>query len=175
MSERLWTFFKRNGGRISRFILTERLITVGEKLIEVLMIALIIKYGVIEEMMIVTPLYFFFCVGIVKIYDIFLTKGIDLMGIDYLCNLKNAELDTRNIYKKFARWILRRRATIFWVGSIFRLDPDGVTLLLRDDKSKTIENALKITLPSVILSMVFWTIVFKMGIMGFKYFKCFVE
>jgi len=175
MTEHPWIFFKRNGGKISRFILTERLIGVGEKLIEVLMIALIIKYGVIVELLIATPIYFFFCVGVVKIYDHFLSKGMDLLGIEYLCGLRNTAVDRKSILKRFARWIMQRRTTIFWLGSIFRLDPDGVTLLLRDDKSKTTENALKITLPSVVLSMMFWTGVFKLGIMGFKYFKWFVE
>jgi hypothetical protein len=175
MIEHPWLFFKRNGGRISRFILTERLIGVGEKLIEVLMIALIIKYGVIEELLIATPIYFFFCVGVVKIYDHFLSKGMDLLGIEYLRGLRNTAVERKSILKRFARWIMKRRTTIFWLGSIFRLDPDVVTLLLREDKRNTFENSIKITLPSVVLSMVFWTMVFKLGIMGFKYFTWFVQ
>lgn len=168
-------FWKGSGGKITRFVFTERFVAVVARAIDALMIYLIVKYGVAVEIAIVVPLYFIMCVAVVRVYDFFLTKGYDLLEIEAIRSLGNKKLARRQVFKRFTRWIARRKVTIFWLGSIFLLDPDAVTLFLRKRGASATETALKITLPSVVWAIVFWSVIYKLGIMGVKYFTWAVQ
>jgi hypothetical protein len=63
--------------KMSRFLLIGRVVGIGEKLLDILVISLIIKVGIIAEFLIVVPLYSCYCMGIVVAYDYFLEKGYD--------------------------------------------------------------------------------------------------
>jgi hypothetical protein len=157
--------------KMSRFLLIGRVMGIGEKLLDILVIFLIIKVGIIGEFLIVVPLYSCYCMGIVVAYDYFLEKGYDFVGLEYLRNLQKGKIEKKRFFKRFLRSVMRRRYSIFWIGSVAQMNPDGVTLLLRKDRSSTLSNFLGITLPSTLLSIAFWTTVFKLGIMGVAYFK----
>jgi len=161
--------------KLSRFLLIGRVIGIGEKLLDVLVIFLIIKIGIIAEYLIVVPLYSCYCMGIVMAYDYFLEKGYDFVGLEYLRNMQRGTLEKKKFFKRFLRTVMRRRYSIFWIGSVAQINPDGVTLLLRKDRTSTLRNFLGITVPSTALSLAFWSVVFKMGIMGVAYFKAFTQ
>lgn len=172
-------FWKRNGNtttKVAGFVIAERAITVvGRVVVDAPMIYLFKEgYGILDVITMITPVHFVFTLAVVALYDFFLKKGRDLLGIEYLRGLETAKLTKKQLWKKFGRWIIRRRLTIFWIGTIVYLDSDVVTLLLRK-KEDTIKNILKITLPSVIWSMIFWSVIYKLGVMGVKYFVWFVE
>lgn len=160
--------------KASRFLLIGRVVGIGEKILDILVISLIIKVGIIAEFLIVVPIYSCYCMGIVVAYDYFLEKGYDFVGLEYLRNMQRGKFEKKRFFKRFLRSVMRRRYSIFWIGSVAQFNPDGVTLLLRKDRTSTLRNFLKITLPSTVLSITFWTIVFKLGIMGVAYFKLFV-
>lgn len=162
-------------GKMSRFLLLGRVAGIGEKLLDILVIFLIIKVGVIAEFLIVVPLYSCYCMGIVVAYDHFLKKGYDFAGLEYLRNIQRGNVEKKRFFKRFLRAVMRRRYSIFWIGSVVQINPDGVTLLLRKDRTSTFSNFINITLPSTALSIAFWTIVFKSGIMGAAYFKIFIQ
>ncbi len=161
--------------KLSRFLLIGRVMGIGEKLLDVLVIFLIIKLGIIAEYLIVVPLYSCYCMGIVMAYDYFLGKGYDFVGLEYLRNMQRGTLEKKKFFKRFLRTVMRRRYSIFWIGSVAQINPDGVTLLLRRDRTSTLRNFLGITVPSTALSLAFWSVVFKMGIMGVAYFKLFTR
>jgi hypothetical protein len=161
--------------KMSRFLLIGRVVGIGEKLLDILVISLIIKVGIIAEFLIVVPLYSCYCMGIVVAYDYFLEKGYDFVGLEYLRNMQQGKLEKKKFFRRFLRSVMRKRYSIFWIGSVAQINPDGVTLLLRKDRTSTLKNFLGITLPSTVLSIAFWTIVFKLGIMGVAYFKLFIQ
>jgi hypothetical protein len=161
--------------KLSRFLLIGRVMGIGEKLLDVLVISLIIKLGILAEYLIVVPLYSCYCMGIVMAYDYFLEKGYDFVGLEYLRNMQTGKLEKKKFFKRFLRAVMRRRYSIFWIGSVAQINPDGVTLLLRKDRTGTLKNFLAITLPSTALSIAFWTLVFKLGIMGVACFKLFTQ
>jgi hypothetical protein len=160
--------------RTSRFLLLGRVAGIGEKLLDILVISLIIKVGVVTEFLIVVPIYSCYCMGIVAAYDYFLEKGYDFAGLEYLRNMQHGRFEKNRIFKRFLQSAMRKRNSIFWIGSVAQFNPDGVTLLLRKDGTTTLKTFLKITLPSTVLSITFWTTVFKLGIMGVAYFRVFV-
>jgi hypothetical protein len=89
--------------------------------------------------------------------------------------MQQGKLEKKKFFKRFLRSVMRKRYSIFWIGSVAQINPDGVTLLLRKDRTSTLRNFLGITLPSTVLSIAFWTIVFKLGIMGVAYFRLFIQ
>lgn len=160
---------------MSRFLLIGRVAGIGEKLLDVLVISLIIKVGIVAEFFIVVPLYACYCMGMVVAYDYFLAKGYDFVGLEYLRNMERGKVERKQFVQRFLRSVMRRRYSIFCIGSVAQMNPDGVTLLLRKDRTSTLRNFLGITLPSTVLSIAFWTTVFKLGIMGVSYFTVFVQ
>lgn len=167
-------FWRVNGNwieKVSGAVLTERAITVvGRTVIDFPMIWLFEEgQGVITVFLLITPIYLLFAISVVALYDFCLRRGKDLLGIDYLRSLEDKNLKKSQLYDRAARWVMRRRITIFWIGTIFFLDSDIVTLLLRKDDETLGRTFVTITFPSVIWGMIFWSAVYKLAIMGFKY------
>lgn len=154
---------------LARFIFAERVITVLTRVFDVLDVALIVQYGPITAFVVVTPLYFAFCGIIVWLSHRSATRGIDLFGIDTLRVLVTADPAGLTRWKRFARWVLQRRTSIFWIGSVFYLDPDFVTLLLRRPGDTLWRTLAMIALPSVVLSQTVWVGVYWLGYQGFTW------
>lgn len=163
------TFFQKYIKKASKIVVTHQIIGLGEKVLDILMIYLLIKYPVYVAFVVVTLLYYAYTLFVVMAYDYFLAKGYDLLELE---NLKKHGADPES--SKLLQWILKRRTTIFMVGSCCQLDPDGVTILLRKDRNFW-KNAFMITLPSVIVCMVWWTTVLKLGLMGVGLFPWFLQ
>lgn len=162
--------FLTGGIRITRFFIIIRLLSFVSILVDVLMIYLIQKYGFWLEMILIQILFFVICVSTIAIHDIFLDKGYDLLFMDYFYKLQRKPTEKKNILERFTQWILERKIIIFWIGSIW-LEPDITTLLLRKEPKLTWEETLKITLPSNILCITFWSIIFYLSIQGYDYLK----
>ncbi len=130
----------------------ERILTVLTRGVDALMIYIIWEkpqLGAIGAFIIVTPVNLLFCSLVVLLNDVLKKYGTDMTGIDQI----------RQSAKEkggFKLWVIRRRATIFLIGSWLYLDPDYVTLFLRKDTSFW-KNTWRITLPSTILAMLVWT------------------
>lgn len=75
------------------------------------------------------------------------------------------------IIQRFISWFMRSRKTIFWIGSWFYLDPDYVTLLLRDRRKSFLSDLFRITLPSVCISMFVWTPIWWGAYRGYEWAK----
>lgn len=148
--------------RIGKVIITHQVIGLGEKAIDAAIIYLIIFHGVAAAVLIATPLYFMFVIFVIRAYDFFLDRGYDLLELE--------NLRANGSSKLFLRWILKRRVTIFLVGSFYQLDPDGVTILLRRNREAFWHNALAIALPATLLSMSIWITVFTLAIKGYEWF-----
>jgi hypothetical protein len=167
-------FWQINGGwieKVSGAVLTERAITVvGRAVVDVPMIWLFEKgQSVVTVFLLITPVYLAFALGVVALYDFCLRRGQDLLGIDYLRSLEKKDLKRNQTCERATRWVMRRRSTIFIFGTLFFLDSDIVTLLLRKENETFGRAAVRITLPSVIWGMIFWSAVYKLAVMGFKY------
>jgi len=160
-----YDFFKRYFRKSAKIVITHQIIGLGEKAFDALIILSIIRYGTFTSLIIIIPIYFIYSLFIVMAYDYFLDRGYDLLELENL-KANGSSVDGN----KVIGWILKRRTTIFLIGSCFQLDPDGVTILLRKSRDDFWGNALRITLPSVIISMTYWTIVFKLGLMGVRFF-----
>lgn len=108
------------------------------------------EYGLLKAFVYGTPVNLAFCSSIVFLSNKLEEYGVNLTGIEDF--KKGAEARGG-----FRGWILRRRSTIFWVGSWFYLDPDYVTLLLQKKGDRFSETTFEITMPSVLLAMTVWT------------------
>jgi hypothetical protein len=154
-------------GRTLKVVVMYEVIGLGEKALSVAMIYFLLNYGIVFTFLTITPSYFLYCIFVVAIYDFFLERGCDLLEIE--------NLRSNGASHKFLGWILRRRATIFFVGSCIQLDPDLVTLLLRKNRKTLWLNSLTITLPSTVISMTFWTVVYVSAIKGYEWAKWLIE
>lgn len=151
------------GGKATKYVITERVLTFLTRIVDALMIYFIWAdpvYGVIKAFLICTPINFVLCCIVVYLNDIFVKNGHDFTGIEEFREMAYETYHKRQYVKRFASWTLKRRRTIFLVGSCFYIDPDYVTLLLRDKEKGFWNNSLKITLPSVLLAMTVWTPVY---------------
>lgn len=141
-----------------KFMLAERVISVLTRCIDALIIGLIFAYPGIENLwwifLSTTLLNLIFCALVVLVVDFIRAKyGIDLTGIEELKRYVSASDST---FKKIVNYMLSSRRTIFWIGSWFYLDPDYVTLILRDVKKSVLRDIYEITVPSVLFAMIVW-------------------
>lgn len=128
------------------------------------------RYGWLKSMVFVTPLYIVVCAAIVFISDSFHARGIDITGIEEMrATAQRADLERRQFVKRFVRWFMARESLIFWIGSWFYLDPDYVTLMLRKKGDSFMKVMVKITIPSVIVSMLVWSTVYWAAYQPFKH------
>lgn len=154
---------------LARFIVAERVVTVLTRGFDVLDVTLIVRNGPITAFLVVTPLYFIFCGIVVWLSNRSTARGMDMFGIDTLRVLVTANPTELTRWKRFARWMLQRRTLIFWIGSIFYLDPDYVSLLLRKPGDGLWRSLMTITLPSVVLSQAVWVGIYWLGYQGFSW------
>jgi hypothetical protein len=159
--------------KVGMGVLTERVLTVLTRvLVDIPMVYLFLEgFNFIGVASVFIVWYFIFCLAVIYIYDYCADKGHDLLGINYIVGLKDQEIKRNEIFKRFARWIVKRRITIFLVGSLFELDPDIVTLLLR----KKGERGFKVLFYSVAYSIITWSVIYWLGVKGYGYFRYFVE
>lgn len=163
------------GFGLFRAVAVERILTVLTRFIDGLMIWFLAMdpnhgvNGVVQAFVVVTPVYFAVCLGIVYVSDVFHKKGVDMTGLEELRELEHAELKKGQWIKRLLRKVLMSKRLIFWVGSWFYLDPDYVTLLLREREAGYAATFLAITLPSVVLSMTVWLGVYWAAFQGYKW------
>jgi len=188
----VWKYFRasKSSKELIQFWIFYRSLAWLSWLIDLLIILMIIKYGFWIEMAILQPVYILICIWILIIYDRLLANGQDLLLIDDLQDLPNGKSDIEtapegNFYKKitfyvkialkkFSIWILCSRTRIFILGSLW-FEPDIATLLLRKEKRTTIRRIATTTLPMAIICNTFWSAVFYLGIIGYDYFRWFIE
>ncbi len=164
-------------GKVAKYIITERIITGLAHLVSVGMIYFIWtdpEYGVYKAFFFMTPVYLAICVATVYISDLLMKKGYDVTGVEELRLMVNRPYTQGQYVKRFVQWILKRKLSIFFIGSCFHLDPPYVTLLLRDKNKGLMANSLLITTPSVILSMFVWTVIFWSAFRGYEWVRWFM-
>ena len=143
-----------------QFVLVERLLGLLARSIDIALVVAAISdpslHGAVNGFIIFTPIYFILCALIVVAVDALARWGVDITGIENLRSLRDSTVDPQNRLTSALRWLLLRRSTIFWIGSWFYLDPDYVTLLLRDRHRSIFSAIATITIPSVLISMIVW-------------------
>lgn len=147
---------------VGKFMLVERVISVLTRCVDGLIIGLIIAYPGIENLwwifLSTSLLNFIFCSLIVIVIDsVRLRFGIDLTGLE---DLRKYVRQNDTTFKRVLHVVLSGRRTIFWIGSWFYLDPDYVTLILRDTRKSVYKDICEITAPSVFLAMIIWVPVY---------------
>lgn len=162
-----------NGDDAAYFLIYFFSVGIISRLVDGIILWIIIFYGFFPSVAICTLIFFFICVHWLKIYQRFQDEGIDLQKINYLRNL-HLKLK-KSCREKFTVWILKRRMTIFFIGSPFILDPDLVTLLLRKEEYFTWRECFKITLPSAGQCILTWAGIYQLGVLGYKYFRWFID
>lgn len=85
--------------------------------------------------------------------------GWDALGLDHLNQLRDErDIPTSKFGKRFKRWCMRRRLTIFVFGSCF-IGPPVVTILLR--KPGSLSDSVFYILSGTLISVVTWVTVWK--------------
>jgi hypothetical protein len=167
--------FAKGSGKAGKFLITERIITVATRVFtDVPMLGFILgdpEYGWLKSMLLVTPGYILVVVGIIVISDLFHSNGIDITGIEEMRQVANQNLERKQWAKRIIAWIMRKESLIFWVGSWFYLDPDYVTLMLRKKEDSLLKTTIKLVIPSVLISMVFWSTVYWLVYQPFKHME----
>ncbi len=167
-------FWRRlvHGGRIGKFIITSQIITALTRLIDVGMIYYIVsggKYGAVKAFLFMTPLNIILSMAIVYVVEWLLDKGHDVTGVEELRSMENKSYSSKQWIKRFVQWIIKRKVTIFWIGSWYYIDPDYVTLLIRERERGFWFNSFYITIPSVLLAMIVWTPVYWLAFRGVQW------
>lgn len=164
--------FAKGTGKVGKFILSDRVIGwATNALTDIPMLYFILSdpvFGWLKCMVFVTPLYVLICAVIVAFCDYFSRKGIDVTGIEEMRAIKHEALEKRQIFKRFIRWFMHRESLIFWIGSCIHLDPDYVTLMLRKKEDSFLKTTIMLTLPSVVVSMLYWTTIYWLVYQLFK-------
>ncbi len=151
-------------GAIAKFVIVDRVLEVLTRSVDALMIYFILadrEYGVFKAFFYAGVVNYAFCVATVWINNVLANYGYDMTGINDIRNLKLDSDSQSSIGRYFSTakdWTLSRRSTIFWIGSWFWLDPDYVTILLQEKDSSFLRTVLTITLPSVVVAMLVWTV-----------------
>lgn len=159
--------------KVGTGVLTERILTVLTRaLVDGPMIYLFVKgFNIFEVASIFIVWCFFLYLLVIYAYDYCVATGYDLLGLNYLAELKEQKIPNNQRMKRIAQWIVRREFTIFIVGSLFYLDPDVVTILLR----KKGERGYKVLFYSVVYSISVYSVIYWLGVKGVKYFAYFIE
>lgn len=166
----LTSFTQDTKGKVVTYVFTERVITGLSRLLDGWMIYLIsqdVQYGIYKAFFYVTPFYALLCISAVYVSDYFLAKGSDITGMEELRKIECTQYKRSQFFKRFLKWILSRKNTIFWIGSWCSIDPTYVTLLLRRSSKEFWRNSLLITIPSVTLSMLVHTGIWWCAVKGF--------
>lgn len=157
---------------ITKFIVVDRILGIFTRTVDALMIFFIINdpiYGVLKAFFIAGAYNFLLCAVTVGLNNYLAKKNYDLTGLGWFVELDYEKPVGKSIFvlevaKRWfltaKNWMLRRRATIFWIGSWFQLDPDYVTLLLQDRQRGYWRIIFSITLPSVAVAMIVWTFIY---------------
>lgn len=169
--------------KVGKAVIAERVITFLTRVLDVAMVWIIINdptlWGAMKAFIYITPLNIVFCGAVVWTVNVFAKRGIDITGIDEFREMTNNHYSKRQYVKRFAQWVLRRRKTIFWIGSWFYLDPDYVTLLLRRKGEGFWTTIWRITVPSTVLAMVVWTPIYWLSwqgvLRGYEWARWFLE
>ncbi|MEI6155401.1 MAG: hypothetical protein WCQ90_15080 [Deltaproteobacteria bacterium] len=152
--------YLRPSSKIVQFIVVDRLLGLLVRVIDVSLVVMAIAdpslTGAIRAFIILTPINFAFCLVVIIGTDLLLRVGVDITAIEEFRSLKDKELKKREYLQRACRWILQQKRTIFWIGSWFLLDPDYVTLLIRDRRKGLLHAITTITIPSVLLAMIVW-------------------
>ena len=172
-----------NGEDVARFHFFYWTVNGISRLTDTLMIGLIVKHGLWMEMAIIQPLYLLICIWNMVIYDKFQQKGFDLLQINTIRKRVKRPINTKtgliSLIKVLPDLILKKTMERRWAmlifGSLFFFEADIVTLLLRKKQKVTFEEIFKITLPSNLICITTWSIIFWLGVKGFMYFKWFIK
>ncbi len=114
---------------------------------------------------------FIYYLVVIFAYDYFFSeKGYDLLGLEYLNDYSDKK-DCVKFWDKMLHWIMKRRAAIFLVGSVFLLDPDTVAILLRKKGAR----GYGILFYSVSYSIIVWSVIYWLGVKGYGQFSTFLE
>lgn len=162
------------GTNLFHVIIAERVITIVTRVVTDVPMVLILAWdsslrGIITAFAVITPIYLLLCINIVLGSDAAQKRGLDLTGLETLRELEHAVLRRNQWFKRLVQRVLSSKRSIFWVGSWFYLDPDYVTLLVRKKEEGYASTFLRITLPSVILSMVVWLGVYWAAVQGYRW------
>lgn len=162
------------GSTLLHAVIAERVITVATRVFTDGPMLYILDWdssikGLTTAFAVVTPIYLTLCIFIVLVSDEAFKKGFDLTGLENLHKLEHVVLEKKQWFRRLIQKILRSRKLIFWIGSWFYLDPDYVTLLLRKKEDGYASTFLRITLPSVVISMVVWLGVWWAAVQGFRW------
>jgi len=161
------------GSILLHAVIAERVITVATRVFTDGPMLYILAWdstvvGLMTAFAVVTPIYFILCIVVVLVSDAGFRNGLDLTGLETLRGLEHKMFARRQWFKRIFQKILRSRRLIFWVGSWFYLDPDYVTLLLRKKEDGYVSTFLRITFPSVVISMLVWLGVWWAAVQGFR-------
>ncbi|MSR87756.1 MAG: hypothetical protein EXS69_01135 [Candidatus Zambryskibacteria bacterium] len=161
------------GSSFLRAFLAERAITFATRVLTDVPMLVILAWdssivGIVVAFVVITPISFLLCVGIVLGSDVAYRRGIDMTGLETLRELESDILKEGQWVRRLIRKILKSRKLIFWIGSWFYLDPDYVTLLLRKKEEGYIRTFLYLSLPSVVIGMVVWLGVWWVAVRGFR-------
>lgn len=157
--------FSINGTDVIRFVIAYRILNIVSYSVDIAHIYLIINYGFWSALLAISLLFFVICLATIAIHDIAVSFGYDILYMERIHRIGAEAANNKGILRRFAGWVLMRRSTIFWLGSLW-LEPDLVTLLLRRENRMTMSSTLKITLPSNILCVTIWTIIFYLSVQG---------
>lgn len=165
-------------GKVTKFIVTEKILGLITRLIDVGMIYIFVEggsYAALKCFVLMTPINIIMTIVIIYLIDKISDLGFDITGIEELRKMEYVTCERKQYIKRLIRWVLHRKATIFWVGSWYYLDPDYVTLLIRDQKRSFWSNILRITIPSTVLAMIIWTLFYWAAYQGYQWVKVFTD
>lgn len=161
-----------HSGAIIGFLVTNRVLSTVSLGVDALMIFVGINYGITIMFFFGSIVFFIACIIVIWFYGILIKSGYDLLFIKEIRELREND-SPHGISDRFTKWIISNNKLLFWVGSLW-LESDIITLIMRKKSDISVEETLKITLPSVIWCIGFWSIVFYLGILGYEYYDQFV-
>ncbi len=102
-------------------------------------------------------------------------RGYDILGLEKFNQLSQEDVQRYRFFRRFLKWIMCRRVTIYFLGSIF-IGPHVVALLLRKNE-KMSSTICFYLIPTTLISVLTWVLIMKgVGLLTWnQYVKPFLD
>lgn len=158
--------------KVTSAFLTERALTLASKPIDAAMLSALVLWGPLACFGIGLALELAFCSALVLIQAYAVRRGNDFTSVSDVVSWIQEPVSKDKSAVVYAlqsgmKWLLRKSLGSYWpmvlIGSVFYLEPDYVTLMLKKPGETELSVILRVTLPASIWSIGVWTLIYWVG------------
>lgn len=160
--------------KVAQAVVIERLLSFADKFVDIAMIVALIIWGPMACFLVGFVAALIFCIIVLEIELRYRATGVEHLR-DWAYAAEERIYRPSSIFLRMAQWVARQFRRLFkallrvmfrsyWltllIGSVFYLESDYVTLLLRRPNESRLSTYVRVMLPSVTWSIGVWTAIY---------------